>query len=432
MTHPEPPTPEPDDTTWAIQTRRIVAVLLVVFAVYVIHVARPVLPSLIIAGLIAFILAPLIDTLRQRLRFPRGLAILVAYLVLILVILLFPLIFVPALINSFAALNIDVTQILRDTRDWLLATLTGIRTTQLAGLELDLSSIIDPAIETVRELSFASFLPSLQDILSYVPRTLEATAVFVGSVLGVVLSIVLTFIYSLYLTVDASRLNRGFWGFVPESQAAEVRQLAERIASIWNAFLRGQLTLAIIIWLVTWIGGVIIGLPGAFALGVIAGVLEIVPNLGPLLAAIPAILTAFIQGSDHLPVSNLTFTLIVIGMYVLIQQLENQIIVPKVLGEAVELPSLIILLAVVIGFQVAGVLGALIAAPTVATARELFFYGLNKVLAREPFPPRGERTRAGPSPPAWLIRALDGLRHRLSTEEEQPADQDSDRQIESK
>lgn len=431
MTDPEPPTPEPHDTTWAIQTRRIVAVLLVAFAVYVIHIARPVLPSLIIAGLIAFILAPLVDTLRQRLRFPRAVAIVVAYLVFVLLLLLFPLIFVPALINSFADLNIDVTQILRDTRDWLLATLTGIRTTQLAGLELDLSSIVDPAIETVRELSFASFLPSLQDILSYVPRTLEATAVFVGSVLGVVLSIVLTFIYSLYLTVDASRLNRGFWGFVPESQTAEVRQLAERIASIWNAFLRGQLTLAVIIWLVTWIGGVIVGLPGAFALGVIAGVLEIVPNLGPLLAAIPAVLTAFIQGSNHLPVSNLTFTLIVIGMYVLIQQLENQIIVPKVLGEAVELPSLIILLAVVIGFQVAGVLGALIAAPTVATARELFFYGLNKVLAREPFPPRGERARAGPSPPAWLTRALDGLRHRLSTEEEAPATQDSDRQIES-
>ena len=146
----------------------------------------------------------------------------------------------------------------------------------------------------------------------------------------------------------------------------------------------------IMIGVVTWIGGTAIGLPGAFALAVIAGVMELIPNLGPFLAAIPAIIVALIQGSTYLGVSNLVFALIVIGLYILIQQLENTFIVPRILGEAVDLHPLVVMIGVLVGANVAGILGTLLAAPIIASIREIVRYLYAKILGEDPFPHRPE------------------------------------------
>jgi predicted PurR-regulated permease PerM len=376
--------------TWDRATRRTVAIILGVFVIFSVWVIRSALPSLIIAGLIAFILAPLIGFFRNRLRLPRALAVVLAYVIFVVTLLLLPLIFIPALIRSFADLQLDLTLMIETVQAWLAALLGSVRSLHLFNLELDLAAAVDPALEALNDISVEALVPSFEELLAALPQTARVTFTFVGGLVTVLTAILLTFIYSVYLSVDVDRLGRGFWNYVPADHEPELRILVQRVTRMWNAFLRGQLGLAVIIFLVTWLAGTIIGLPGAFALGVIAGVLEIIPNLGPMLAAIPAVLTAFIQGSTTLDVSNFTFGLVVIGVYVLIQQLENQLVVPRILGEAVQLPSLVVLVGVVVGFQVASVLGALIAAPTVATVREVFVYSLNKVLGRPPFPPTAE------------------------------------------
>ena len=104
----------------------------------------------------------------------------------------------------------------------------------------------------------------------------------------------------------------------------------------WTGFLRGQMQLMLIVGLLTWIGGFILGLPQAFFLGVIAGFMELIPNVGPVLAAVPAVLIALLFGSTHLAFSHLTFALVVIGFYTLVQMLENQFLVPKIMGDAVD------------------------------------------------------------------------------------------------
>jgi hypothetical protein len=88
-----------------------------------------------------------------------------------------------------------------------------------------------------------------------------------------------------------------------------------------------------------------------------------------------------------LDVSNLTFFIIVTVMYILIQQLENNIIVPKILGEALDFPPVVVMVGVLIGFSIAGILGSLLAVPFMATGRELIAYAYAKVLLRDPFPP---------------------------------------------
>ena len=136
---------------------------------------------------------------------------------------------------------------------------------------------------------------------------------------------------------------------------------------------------------VTWLGNVAIGLPGALLLGIIAGALTIIPNLGPLLAIIPAVLIALIQGSTVLPVDNLVFAGIVTALYVLIQMLQGNLVLPRVIGEAVDLPPVVVLLGVVVGFGVGGITGAFLAVPLMATLRVLVNYAYAKLRDRDPF-----------------------------------------------
>jgi predicted PurR-regulated permease PerM len=154
----------------------------------------------------------------------------------------------------------------------------------------------------------------------------------------------------------------------------------------------------LIIGTVTWIGNAALGLPGAFALGVIAGIMELIPNLGPFLAAIPAVIVALIQGSTYIGVSHWIFALIIIGFYVLVQQFENTFVVPRILGDAVNLHPLVVMLGVLIGANVAGILGALLAAPVIASGREIVRYLYQKILGEEPFPPEQEETEEVESP----------------------------------
>ena len=118
----------------------------------------------------------------------------------------------------------------------------------------------------------------------------------------------------------------------------------------------------------------ILGLPGALALGILAGILELLPNLGPILAVIPAIIIALTQGSTHFALSNWAFALIVIGFYVVVQQIENVVVVPRLMSRAVKLHPLVVLLGFFVGALSFGILGAILATPVIASVKEIVRY----------------------------------------------------------
>jgi hypothetical protein len=126
------------------------------------------------------------------------------------------------------------------------------------------------------------------------------------------------------------------------------------------------------------------------------GLLELIPNFGPFLAAVPAVIVALLQGSTHWEVNNFIFALMVIGFYILVQQVENNFIVPRVLGGAVELHPLVIMGGVVVGTSVAGIVGALLAAPVIASGKEIMSYLYAKILSQDPFPPTQEAPQKEP------------------------------------
>jgi predicted PurR-regulated permease PerM len=379
------------NNTWDAPTRRIVAVGLVILLIFLIYLAQPLLPNLILAAIMAFALAPVIRFLNGRLRIPKPIAIILSYILLVLVVMLLPAILIPAVAGSFTNIQVDIPMVIETATNWLVRTLESYRTISLLGLDLDVSPVIDQLLTGLNDFDPINLLPSAEDLLSIVGAGAGvafgfASRIF-GTVSGLVGTIFITFLISIFMSTDSPVLKEKVARQLPPAYKDEITTLGHRIYDVWWKYIQGQVTLGIVIFFITWILGSIIGLPGAFALAVIAGLLEFVPNLGPLLAAIPAVLIALLQGSQTLEVSNLTFFVIVLVMYVLIQQLENNIIVPKVLGDALDFPPVVVMVGVLVGFSVAGILGSLLAVPFMATGRELVAYAYAKILTRDPFPP---------------------------------------------
>ena len=193
---------------------------------------------------------------------------------------------------------------------------------------------------------------------------------------------------SLYLTKDAPAIRTYAQNLLPTSYRPEFGELLRRVGFIWQAFFRGQIILCLVIGTTTWLALEVAGMPGALILGILAGTLEVVPNLGPTMAMIPAVIVALIQGSDVLRpygIDNVSFALITVAIYFIIQQLENNIVVPRVIGDSVNLHPVIVICGVVVGFSLANILGAFLAAPLIASLRVVGGYIHAKLLDYPPF-----------------------------------------------
>lgn len=383
------------NSEWKTATKYVIGVFLTIFIIYLVYISRSVLLILVGAALISLLLSPLIRFFSQKLRIPKLLAVTLSHILAALLLLLIPLIFLPSILNAASVLLvIDYQEILNNSLDWVETTLIGFKQTgvKILGFSLVFDSIIDPILGYLQGVTpeFQFSLPSYDVIIDSVASAFTVSYGIAVSLLGSVVSGFIAFLFlilsSMYLSMDGSKFYNSFLLWLPESQREEIDILGQRVRHTWDSFFRGQFLLMIIIGTSVWLGLTILGLPGAFALGILAGVLEIIPSLGPVLAAIPALFVALIQGSNHFEINHFIFALIVMGFYILVQLLENYLVVPQVLGGAVKLHPLVVMAGVIVGASVWGILGALLAAPIVASMKEILDYIHHKLLGEQPFP----------------------------------------------
>ncbi|MDO8565460.1 MAG: AI-2E family transporter [bacterium] len=182
-------------------------------------------------------------------------------------------------------------------------------------------------------------------------------------VFGGVLSFILMLVLSFYLAVQEDGIGKFLRIIVPlkhEKYAVALWRRSQLKIGLW---MQGQLLLGALVMILVYIGLLIIGVPHALLLAVVAGVLELIPLFGPILAAIPAV---FVGYAD----TGMTTALIVGLLYLLIQQFENHLIYPMVVKKVIGMPPMVSILALVVGGQLAGLLGMLIAVPVAAVAME--------------------------------------------------------------
>jgi predicted PurR-regulated permease PerM len=169
-----------------------------------------------------------------------------------------------------------------------------------------------------------------------------------------------------YVLQDESRVTKGVLQALHPELRPDVQRLATLIDNVLSAYVRGQLILCLFVGVLATLALSIIGVPFAPVLGLIAGVFEVLPNIGPFLGAIPAILIAV--ATD--PISAIWVAL----AFFAIQMIENLILVPRISGQSVKLPPALVMLVLVVGGQLAGLWGMLIAVPVTAIIRDVFLY----------------------------------------------------------
>jgi predicted PurR-regulated permease PerM len=377
------------NTQWRPATKYIVGIALVLVILAVLFLAGPFLAVIILAGILAFLLLPIVRFLQKRLRFPRGVAAITTYVLLIVVLALVPVLLVPVAIDAVRDINVDAfVSWLQERATMLEDFLQSIRTIQILQFRISLAPIVDPVLEILAGTT-PEELPSIERLLGYITGALGPLTTVAGVVATYISSIafytLMTLVVSVYLSIDAPRYYHALIDMVPDNHREEFQTLLGKVLHVWSAYFRGQITVILILSLISWLGGTAIGLPGAFLIGITTGILNIIPSLGAILSFIPAGIVALVQGSTYLPVSNFTFLLIVAGLFVLIQQLEANLITPRIVGGAIDLPPVVVLLGVLIGTSAVGLLGTILASPTIATFKIMGTYSWNKILDRDPF-----------------------------------------------
>ncbi len=351
-------------TSWDIPFRYLVAIFLVLFGVFVIWNFRDLISPLLIAALTAYFLSPLSKflILRWRVR-PKVAANLVYFVVLILLFAL-PFTVLPLLFDEFQKIVLDMYRALDELQVILANPIT------VGNASVFLGSII-PAI---RNTLSTGYVPKPQDAL-YILEVASRNFLWMLVIL----------VTAYYLVTDWERLRNSIISLAPKGQQAELNRLYHDIRLIWNSYLRGQVRLIfilIIIYSITWSA---IGLPGAIALGILAGVLNLLPEVGPAIIAIIAVVVAFLEGSTFLPISDLWFAALTFGLYLLLNNIKTIWLQPRILGNSVRLHEGLVFVAIVTAVILQGMLGVLIVVPLLATLAVVGRYLRAKILDLPPF-----------------------------------------------
>jgi predicted PurR-regulated permease PerM len=303
------------------------------------QVVSPILHTLVLfalAAVLAFALSGPVDVLNRRLG-NRLLAILVTY-VLVGILVVGGL---TVIAGPFVRQATDLGAALPQYANDLQARAPEVQTTLgQYGIQTDIDQLKAQAASAIEKGG--------TDVL----KNLVGTLAEVG---GMILDIVLALVISLYLLVDGPRFRERSLAIIPAEHRAKALFVQDNASRVLGGYLRGQLTLALIIGVLAGVGTALLGLPYAVVLGVLAGLFELVPMFGPILSVIPAVLVAL-----FMPFPTVVW---VVLFFLAIQQVENNVLAPRISGHAVGLHPLGAMFALLAGFQLAGLLGGLFAVP---------------------------------------------------------------------
>ena len=334
-----------------------------VIMAWILWAARAVLGPYLLGLSLAYILAPLVRLLergwswlgkRRGLGFfrraARPLSIVVTYLLLIAILVGFFSMIVPLVIEQGKALWAE--------REAIWVYISGLTDSLIAQYRL-----LPPTVQTQIEGTLSKFSERLGGI---VQQGLTSTAVVISYTFSLVLAILIIPFWTFFLLLDSKRLANALVRSIPASIREDALKVGALVDASLSSYLRGQLFLGLIIGVVSTTAFMAMGINFAVVLGLIAGLFELIPNIGPVLGAIPAILVALSQD----PVLALATVIYAI----VIQQVENLFISPRVLGRSVQLHPVLVMVVLVIGSEIGGVLGLFLAPVVTAVLRDLFRY----------------------------------------------------------
>lgn len=341
------------------------AILVVVLALWL---ARSALPVFAIAIALAFLLDPPVTALHRR-GVPRLAGILVMYLTVVVIVVGLGWLLLPPLFDQFRRFLQELPTLVAQIVAWEEAIVDW-----LAGLPLP--DPVREALDSIIENGQQALVQLLEAIIGPLISVIARTA-------GFVIGLVVVPVWLLYVLKDRERLPDGLLGLLPAGWRPDATHTMRLTTSVIGRWIRGQLLLGAVIFVATLIGLMVLAAIGfrefadfAILLALVAGILELVPIIGPIIAAIPAILI----GASISPGAALA----AVALYTVIQQLENHLLVPKVMGDAVDLHPAVVIVSLIVSGTLFGLWGAILAAPVVALGRDLYRYAFRRLEGGSP------------------------------------------------
>lgn len=318
--------------TIAISPSIVIFTVCFLLGLYFLYFIRSIVILLFLGFIIMVALNPAVTFLERRIKVPRVLGSFLVYLLMISVMIVVIAFIIPPLSSQlyqlFKSINIPVVQNELNNFDF-----------------------------TVSELG------SLYDRVS-------GSVGMVFSIIASTFSGIFTFftllVISFYLMLDRPLLHQKLQWFTREKDHIDTfKQFLDSLEFQLGGWVRGQFILMLVIGVVTYIGLTLLNVPYALPLALLAALLEIVPNLGPTLAAVPGIILAYLYLGPVMAGVTAIF-------YIVVQQLENNIIVPKIMKDSVDVNPLVAIVTILIGLKISGVVGALLAVPMYIVIRTIY------------------------------------------------------------
>lgn len=319
----------------------IIRVLTVLLAIYFVYLIGDILIILFVSLILASLISPWAEWLQKR-KIPRGVGVITIYLLLFAIVGLVVYLMIPPISEQ-------ITEFSKNYPQYIEKVSTGL----------------DFFKEKAKTGGFLkNFEQSLKSLTTDLEGTIGGVFTTVSNIFGGIVSLLLVLVITFYMATEDNGMKKIVWSVVPERHQPYVIQLLSRMQKKTALWLRGQIFLSVIMFVVTYIGLLLLGVKYALVLSLIAALTEFIPYLGPIIAAVPAIFIAFVQSP--------LLALFVLILYYAIQLVESNIIVPKLMHKVVGLNPIVIIVVLLIGFKIYGVVGAILAIP-VSTAATVFF-----------------------------------------------------------
>ena len=404
MEQPDPRS-QPSSPNWDEGFKRIMIVVSMILVALIMWQFRSILPLVSIAVLVAYLLYPMTSFYQKQFLGGRlrAIAVLMSFITIFMLFWTATLFVIPSLVIQTQGFLVLIPRWVSNTQAWLQdfynwqINFTGtplerfittpIIPSDLMGFEggsSDFERALTLLQQQVNDINIQSLLQ--QTFNSAIDLTGFGFS-FVGGAFNVVLNGILMLTMTFYLMLDGANMINNTARLFPTGYQSDFRRLLRELGNVWNAYLRGQIILAFIMGIAMYIVATILGLPNAVLLGIFAGIMEFVPNIGPTIAMVPAATFALFSASETIPgLSGAGFALVVILIWTLLQQVESVVLIPRIVGDSLNLHPFVVLVAVFGGLSVGGIFGVFVAAPVVASSRLVAQYIYGKLLNRNPFP----------------------------------------------
>jgi predicted PurR-regulated permease PerM len=350
---------------WSVTTKRAVVAGLFALAILLLWRAGDVVQPFIWALIVAYILLPVVAALQRRFALPRTLAALAVFVALLAIIFGGGRLVIPRIAENAGDLQRNWPVLLVNAQQTIANTFDQI------GLGDVVSSIIGPNVDDIE-----------RQLAAMAQRTALPIAVAAGHFL---LESLVFLIGTFLLLRDAPRMYEFVRRNLPGRQRREILQVLGETNVMLGRYIRGQLFLVLLMSTVTTIVLTILGVPYSVLLGVLTGLLETIPFVGPITAGAIACLVA-LGHPNPFGWSQLVYVSVVAIMYTILRHAEDYLVIPTVIGRAVRLHPAIVIFSLLTGGAVFGLLGIILAVPFAATLRLVLIYVGAKLRDEDPFP----------------------------------------------